>query len=891
MIGLKPKSAQSELPPEDDSSSAPVASEPGFSQPPTTVSDPRPYTEEDAFSSGGQRVRPEPQPSSTDVTPGAEARSYSPEELAQVSAPVEDKPRSGIARLLGLRTKHTLPESDEPSKDKSLKSLLARLSAGRQKKKEASPTDVVRPTPDTPKKSGGLLSVLGLSSKTKAPEQRPTGRIIRLDEPAPVEALPDSSAAQRADEAESGTTAHPPEKKRSLRERLSRGSPPETVPVLGKKSHIPQTFFGLPNEVAPAVLLPLLVAGVLFIVLPRLAVAPLPGGGVGKFAVVALAVVLGSVLALARANREREDSEKLTLIGVARGLREKQSVPEGTPIAFLGGSEDADKSFGWRKLFTSVFPTRDVVGLDIGAGTLRAALVRDGLVVSVAQHSLPPGIIVKGLLVDPAALTAEIRAFWAQAGMGSTNVNIAISNRQVALRTLSLAAATDERDLELAIAVNAETVLRPMSTDNAIIDYTELTRGGARVVLQLAAAEKKMVRSFMNAVQSAGLTCISCELGPLAEGRALIVPRHQGVAHGVINIGAETTTFICASGADIFFLRIVEIGGNDFTFALQQRIGCTWEQAEQLKLRSGLGVEPVDPVLADDPDLFAACQEALQYVADRLTQELAGTPHLFQEGQEGRPVTGLTLLGDGARLVGLVEQISMFMRVPDLTPVTPRPGVELGEEFPPFATAIGLALGHRMSLLPDVKRSFSLALPGRRRHAKISSERTKKQSRRLKNSRGKKAGPLSPAVIGLLLVLVIAGGAYVYSTRLKTENDSLREEAQSTQGVVDTTSAPRYTGPNAEGSRLEIVSSQLIASPNFAVLPSIIESTAELTEVTVSSSAGIITVDATTDNEDAASAAFQSIAVLEGVESAIPDDNIQAPNYSITIRAPNPKSE
>jgi type IV pilus assembly protein PilM len=664
------------------------------------------------------------------------------------------------------------------------------------------------------------LSVIGFSRKP--PEGAATAkRIIRLDEVEQALPTADQGAPAPAPSPALGVAANATAQAQALsvRARLARLLPQRAL-----------TF----TPALPLLIVPALVLAFLLVALPRVPGAP-KTSFIIDVGVVVLAEVFALIFAISRYNRDRHARDKFTWSSLRQLLGER-AHDEASPIAFLGGeSQRSEHARLWQRALVWLLPKHEVYGLDIGASHLRAALVRDGVIVSVVSRPIPRGIIVDGILLEPEALAVELRALWEQAGFDSKEVNFALANRQVALKTLSLAAAVDERDMELAVAVNAETVLRPMNTETAVIDYAELSRTSARMSVQLAAAEREMVESYVAAVQGAGLTCISCELGPLAEGRALIVPRHAGVAHGVVNIGAEKTSFIYASGADIFFLRIVEIGGNDFTTAIQRAVGCTWEEAELLKLRSGLALAPTDPELA--PEMFAICQEALQPVADRLTQELAGTPHLFLEGQEGRPVAGLTLLGGGARLAGLTEQISMFMRVAALTAPTARPGVEIGGEFPAYATAIGLALGHRMSLLPDTKgRSFSLDLPGRRRKPKLETERAKRQAKRLRSGRGPEI--VSPTSIALIVAILIGGGSYIYSKHLKSQSLTLNTQIQQAQSALTSVPplvAPIYKGVGlTSGNAADSVAARLVLQPNYKTLQAIIAVCASA-QVTVNS--------------------------------------------------------
>lgn len=403
---------------------------------------------------------------------------------------------------------------------------------------------------------------------------------------------------------------------------------------------------------------------------------------------------------------------------------------------------------------------RNIAGLEIGASALRAVHLRDGEVIEIIERPLPDGVIIDGILEEPAELTDALKQMWKDKALRTKKVNFSITNRLVTLRTISLAAENPE-DVPQALALMAGDVIAPMDPEKSIIDYAELSRAGARSDLQVAAADEAMVKAYTQAIEKAGLMPVSCELGPLAAGRALVVPRSPRKAHLVVDIGAERTTVTAASGPDVFFFRTIEIGGNDFTGAIRSKLGIGFNQAEDLKHLIGLeGQLPANV----DPEQARAARQAMRPVADRLCQEISQTKRAYEEAtfegeRTGREIEGYFLLGGGAKLRGLDRQIELFAGLPQRGELRAHPNVEGAPDIELTATCLGLARGHTMSLLPQASStSFSLTNPFRRK-PKISLSDAERQGKRLAAGRNQKQ-KTDPRLLGLLGALAIFAGTF-----------------------------------------------------------------------------------------------------------------------------------
>ena len=539
--------------------------------------------------------------------------------------------------------------------------------------------------------------------------------------------------------------------------------------------------------------------------------------------------------------------------------------PDAAPI--FRSDAPAPKKRGRRSLQTA--KTREIVGLAIGARSLRAALVHEGLLVRVAEREIPEGIIERGMLLNPGALTAELKRFWKAAGLSTKDVNFAVSNRKVTLRTLDLPITENEEELQLAVMNMAPTVLEPIDPKKAIIDYAQLSLNGKRQQIQIAAADRQMIAQFVSAVEKAGLKPIACEIGAIAETRAIVTPRRLDAAQAVVNIGAELTSFVAASGPDVFFMRTVDIGGNDFTRAVMRTQDCAFDQAEELKRRAGLGSHPVDDTL--DPAQFHDIQAALLSVCDQVAQAIVDSRRFYQQTPDGRPITGVVLLGGAARMPGLAEQLGLELGVDDIAEPRAREGLDGLRDPAAFAEAVGLAVGHTMSLLPDVKPvGFGLRIRGRRKLPKVSATAAKNQAKRLR-ARKKRAPAANPNLIAVALGAAALAGGYYYQGTLKGETETLRGDldlATQQRAEIDKAGPTvQYTGSPAKIRYAEQAANTLRISPALGALsslPAIIE-TNEINDVKVTVNGRSVTFTGAADHAGISQAIERALADIPAV--------------------------
>lgn len=510
----------------------------------------------------------------------------------------------------------------------------------------------------------------------------------------------------------------------------------------------------------------------------------------------------------------------------------------------------------------------DIVGLDIGADEIKVAVVRDDQAVRIGKMPLPKGTIVAGILLEPDVLAETLKQLWHKAGLRSRHVNFSVINKQTVFRRVPVPLSNNPDDLHLLITTNSEVWFAPLSVDDLIIDfYEETTRDVGHIALELVGADKQMISIYVKTLRRAGLIPVAAQYGPLAESKVLALPRSLNSAHALVDVGAEGTAFTVVNGQDVLFSSLIDIGGNDFTEAAAGKLSLAFPAAEKLKCTYGL-----DQPGADELELVGLVQEALLPVADKLVSNLADKRNQFERQPGALPITGLTLIGGGARLSGLAKQISIFLGL-DMQPPVARLGFDAVPEIDLYAGAISLAWQSQMSLLP----ATTAPNPSKKTvRPKVDRERAKRLSKQLR----RKNPQANPLLLAFAFGLVICALTNLYGRQLAKKPLSDAEITSQQMGPLN------YTNPTPEEMRLSTLSAVMIPPQVFRAVGAVASSkdvTGASLKVSQAANPG--------NTPTAPAIVFQGIAasadVIDNIESTLKENGVKAKNISYATEDAN----
>ena len=290
---------------------------------------------------------------------------------------------------------------------------------------------------------------------------------------------------------------------------------------------------------------------------------------------------------------------------------------------------------------------KNIVGVDISAGGIRAVEVRDArgarpTVVKYDSIPLPEGAVLRGEVVEVTTVVTALRQLWTAGGFTSKDVVLGIGNHRVLARDLTVPRMSIERIRE-SLSFQVQDLL-PVPVDQALLDFYPVSEGnsdqGPVVNGLLVAAVKESVDTNVRAVELAGLNPVDVDLIPFALCRVLLRGSSRRGVTAVIEVGSNTSTVVVARDGVPEFVRIISAGGRDLTDAVRSEASLTTEQAEATKMN--LGLSTVGVPIAQQPIV-----EVIYKVAGELLNSLRQHAHLLR--QRARPAADQPDRADGRR--------------------------------------------------------------------------------------------------------------------------------------------------------------------------------------------------------------------------------------------------
>lgn len=253
-----------------------------------------------------------------------------------------------------------------------------------------------------------------------------------------------------------------------------------------------------------------------------------------------------------------------------------------------------------------------------------------------------------------AILTPAIQEIVHAKGIRPGKIAIAISGQMVFPRFAAIPLAGGSEKFEQMVRYEIEQNI-PFPIDEMVCDRQVLgdTETGDKSVM-IVAAKVDQVEALTAAVAAAGFSPELVDVAPLALTNAL---RHaigdDGSCSVLLDIGSKTTSLVIIEG-DKIYNRSIPVAGNAVTKEIAAALGCSTEEAEQLK--QSKGYVSMGGVTEDDDEVADRISKACRAVMTRLNAEISRSINFYRSQQGGTAPTHLYLTGGTA----LLPQIDAF---------------------------------------------------------------------------------------------------------------------------------------------------------------------------------------------------------------------------------------
>jgi len=365
----------------------------------------------------------------------------------------------------------------------------------------------------------------------------------------------------------------------------------------------------------------------------------------------------------------------------------------------------------------SLTSDRSAIGLDIGAGHIRVAHVKQTgsgyMLASYGRGDVPPDAVVDGEVRDAAVVSAAIKDLWRKAGIRGKNVCVGVANQRVVVRLIDLPY-MERAELQSAIQYQAQDYI-PMALEDSIIDFDIIgdyaaSSGERMMEVLLVAAHREMIQGVVAAIEGAGLRLDRVDVSSFAIVRALMgmTPTVLGdveeQATAVVNMASDVTNIAVVERGVPRFNRISSLAGNSFTQAVAAALDTDVASAARNKALVGLP-DMMTGEAAEAPDVSPddahLAHTALEREANKFIAEVRRSlDYYLTQTSRVRSIGQILLSGSAAQLRNFPEYLAKSVQTP-VQLATPLERIQVASgasqavtaDSLGCATAIGLALG------------------------------------------------------------------------------------------------------------------------------------------------------------------------------------------------------
>ncbi len=364
------------------------------------------------------------------------------------------------------------------------------------------------------------------------------------------------------------------------------------------------------------------------------------------------------------------------------------------------------------------------IGLDIEQTLLAGVQVKGSRQSQVLTHAalqtLPEGLVAEGEVADVGGLASQLKSFWKRAGFRSRRVLLGIANQKIVVRAMEFPV-IDEKELRAAIEFQAQEAI-PIPVEEAVLDYQVMTTytaedGTARQRILLVAAQRDMIRQFVEVARKANLQVDGIDLQAFALARALAEPPDlvsetpQTGSVAMVNIGSGITNLVVVYNESPQFTRVISLGSESMIETLATDCGVDMEEAWRLAVTVGLrssapppaGTEPGPGGLPEgvSPELAEQVHVSLDNSCETFADEIRRSIDYYHSQAHESEVARLLITGDGSLARHLPEYLGQALHLEAVLGDPLRrlaenksklSAAELDVLAPRLAIAVGLAL-------------------------------------------------------------------------------------------------------------------------------------------------------------------------------------------------------
>ncbi len=308
---------------------------------------------------------------------------------------------------------------------------------------------------------------------------------------------------------------------------------------------------------------------------------------------------------------------------------------------------------------TYFYHDKPLFGLDIGFSSIKVMQVETGkknkhTVLGYGVTPYDPSTIKDGIVVDIESLAKSITTLFSKQIVGditTRRVAIAVPSTKTFSQLLTLPKMA-KKDLYQAIMAEVEQYI-PAQLDDLYTDYNIIRETPEGIDLQIVAAPKVIVDSYLSLMRVLGLETVAIETNINSSSRLFVRADRSNVPTILIDFGSISTD-ISIYDNGLIATGTVAGGGDNFTQLIAEKLKVSQEEAQIIKTRYGLGVSKRQAEITD----------ALKPLLDQLGKEVRRMIRYYEERSttQGK-ISQIVTMGGGANMPGLSDHLTNSLRL------------------------------------------------------------------------------------------------------------------------------------------------------------------------------------------------------------------------------------
>ena len=251
------------------------------------------------------------------------------------------------------------------------------------------------------------------------------------------------------------------------------------------------------------------------------------------------------------------------------------------------------------------------------------------------------------------------------------------------------------------------------------------------VEAHIISAEGSTIENLNQAVAQNGVQVLNYVLNPLASGEAVLSETEKQMGAIICDIGAGTTDIAIYFNGDVWYSKILPIGGDLITSDIAAGLRLSTEEAEEVKKLNGYAIEAhideneafVVHAFGTDTPIHVS-RQTLAHIIEARTEEIfyMVLQEIKRSGYDGLLPAGMVLTGGTSLLPGIHDLANSVMNMP-VRIAQPENLYGLVDQLksPSFSSSVGLLHWAMLYLEAESNRQGKATTKGRGSERQFSS--------------------------------------------------------------------------------------------------------------------------------------------------------------------------